>query len=185
MKICFGFLVIICTVVLSFAQAKYEPGVILLKVQQPDEVSITKNQVINGSTELQVVFQQYGAINSRRIRHVGPRMKGWYRIEFPVDKSLHDIKSALKTCSDVKEVSFHNYNILSNSPNDPLWSDQWGLQLINMPDAWDITTASNDVLVGILDTGLDYTHEDLSNNIRVNPEEDYDGDGVVGDFGPP
>jgi len=64
MKICFVFMVIICTAVLAFSQANYEPGIILLKVRQPDEVSISKNQVINGSTQLQSVFQDYGAINS-------------------------------------------------------------------------------------------------------------------------
>lgn len=75
-------------------------------------------------------------------------------------------------------------------PNDSLFIDQWFHKQpddhdIDTPEAWDWTTGSNTVIVGILDSGTDYLHEDLKGNIWVNPEEDLDGDGVVGDYGPP
>ncbi len=58
------------------------------------------------------------------------------------------------------------------SPNDPKYKhgDQWGLNKIHAPEAWDITTGSNTVLVGIMDSGIDASHPDLTDNIyRGNP----------------
>jgi subtilisin family serine protease len=47
-------------------------------------------------------------------------------------------------------------------PNDPLYGNQWGLPKINGPAAWDITTGSSDVIIAVVDTGIDLDHPDLS-----------------------
>lgn len=49
-------------------------------------------------------------------------------------------------------------------PNDPYWTNQWGPQKIEADWAWNITTGSSEVLVAIVDTGIDYTHPDLAAN---------------------
>jgi len=65
-------------------------------------------------------------------------------------------------------------------PNDPNFSELWGMQNtgqnggtagadIKAVDAWDISTGSNDIIIGIIDTGMDYTHPDLIDNRWVNP----------------
>ena len=59
---------------------------------------------------------------------------------------------------------------------------------IDAPQAWDLTTGSNDVVVGIVDTGINYNHPDLQTNVWVNPGEiagnsiDDDGNGVIDDI---
>jgi thermitase len=66
-------------------------------------------------------------------------------------------------------------------PNDPLWTEQWALLNsgqkggttgadISAPSAWAMTTGSNKVVVAVLDSGVDYTHPDLENNIWKRPE---------------
>lgn len=79
------------------------------------------------------------------------------------------------------------------TPNDPLFpSLQWNLQNssdidIDAPEAWDITTGSSDVVVAVIDSGIDYTHEDLSANMFRNSADcntngiDDDGNGFVDD----
>ena len=47
--------------------------------------------------------------------------------------------------------------------------------------AWDVQRGSPEVTIGILDTGVDFFHQDLLDNIWVNPGEDLDADGVVWD----
>jgi thermitase len=47
-------------------------------------------------------------------------------------------------------------------PNDPLYGNQWGLPKINGPAAWDITAGSSDVIIAVVDTGIDLDHPDLS-----------------------
>lgn len=55
------------------------------------------------------------------------------------------------------------------TPNDPQFSSQYALQRIDAPDAWNITTGSNDVVVAVLDSGIDTTHPDLAANLWTNP----------------
>src|SRR5207244_1323529 len=70
-------------------------------------------------------------------------------------------------------------------PNDVLLHELWGLrntgQLggkpgadINAPAAWDVTTGG-DVTVAVVDTGIDYGHPDLRNNMWVNPADPPNG----------
>lgn len=56
-------------------------------------------------------------------------------------------------------------------PNDRGFKDQWNLKLIGMTNAWAVTTGSTNVVVAVLDTGVDYTHEDLRDNMWRNPGE--------------
>ncbi|MFH0966093.1 MAG: S8 family peptidase [Methanobacteriota archaeon] len=86
-------------------------------------------------------------------------------------------------------------------PNDPLFSNLWGLHNtgqapfygtnnadINGPLAWGATTGSPEVIVAVVDTGVDYTHPDLAANIWTNPGEiaengiDDDGNGYIDDI---
>lgn len=74
-------------------------------------------------------------------------------------------------------------------PNDPRFSSLWGLSAIAAPSAWDTTTGSSDVVVAVVDTGIDYNHQDIRANMWVNlaelngtPGKDNDGNGVVGDI---
>ncbi|GIK60911.1 MAG: S8 family serine peptidase [Ignavibacteriota bacterium] len=77
-------------------------------------------------------------------------------------------------------------------PNDSLLSQQWALEKIQAFDAWDVTTGSDTVLLGIIDTGIDYYHPDLKNKIWQNPGEtgngketngiDDDNNGFVDDY---
>jgi len=80
------------------------------------------------------------------------------------------------------------YYMCATVPDDLYYEDQWHLEVIQAPEAWDITTGSNDVVVGIIDTGIDGAHPDLFDNLWVNLGEilgdgfDNDGNGYIDDF---
>ncbi|MGI9094917.1 MAG: S8 family peptidase, partial [Thermoleophilaceae bacterium] len=92
-------------------------------------------------------------------------------------------------------------------PNDPGFSNLYGLNNtgqavagvsgtpdadIDAPEAWDLTTGSPDVVVAVVDSGVDVAHPDLSSSIWTNPGEsgggresngiDDDANGLVDDF---
>jgi subtilisin family serine protease len=64
--------------------------------------------------------------------------------------------------------------------NDPDFEKQWDLVAIDAPQAWDITNPSNNLVIATIDTGVDYTHPDLDNNIWANAAE-TPGDGIDND----
>lgn len=69
-----------------------------------------------------------------------------------------------------------NLNPLNNErmiPNDPSWNVLWGLEKIGMPQAWDRNTGSAEVKVAVIDSGIDYTHEDLSGNVDASQGYDF------------
>jgi subtilisin family serine protease len=60
---------------------------------------------------------------------------------------------------------------IDKTPNDPRYGEQWDWPKINAPKAWSLTTGSRAVVVGDIDTGLEYTHEDLAANAWQNTAE--------------
>ena len=84
----------------------------------------------------------------------------------------------------VEEDSLVQADFLSDDVGLP---KQWAHEKVGSASAWDVSRGSGDVIVAVLDSGVDYTHEDLRANIWNNPDEipgngvDDDGDGYVDD----
>ena len=79
----------------------------------------------------------------------------------------------------------------ATTPNDPGYSQLWGLNNtgqsagtadadIDAPEAWDIQKGNPNLVIGVIDTGVDYNHPDLVGNIWTNPGE-IAGDGIDND----
>lgn len=83
------------------------------------------------------------------------------------------------------------------TPNDSLYEQQWSLRKINAPEAWNITKGDSTIVIAIVDSGVEWTHPDLTANIWNNPGEtgldvlgldkrsngiDDDGNGYVDDW---
>ena len=89
----------------------------------------------------------------------------------------------------VESVEHDELHFVSLVPNDTLYYTQWGLSGewgVRAEGAWDINTGNSDVIVAIADTGVDYIHPDLENNIWLNDDPigggDDDGNGYVDDW---
>lgn len=54
-------------------------------------------------------------------------------------------------------------------PNDPYYSLLWGMEKIKAPAAWDYTAGNCQVIVGVVDSGVDYNHPDLRDNMWIVP----------------
>src|SRR5207249_2458219 len=69
------------------------------------------------------------------------------------------------------EPSYLVHAATTVSPNDPLFvgGNLWGLLDIHANAAWAVTTGTIGVVVGIVDTGVDYTHPELMANVWTNP----------------
>lgn len=74
------------------------------------------------------------------------------------------------------------------NPNDSYYSLMWDMQRMSMTSVWDKSTGSKDLIVAVIDTGVDYNHPDLAANIWTNSREipgngiDDDGNGYIDDL---
>jgi thermitase len=78
--------------------------------------------------------------------------------------------------------------ILKGLPNDPIFYRQWGLTKINAQSAWNYTTGSDNVIIAVIDSGVDCNQPDLTENILTNTREipnngiDDDKNGYIDDY---
>lgn len=106
---------------------------------------------------------------------------------FERDQRLTLKQAMIKARSIPGVVEVHPDYILHalQTPNDPEYSQLWGLNNtndvdINAPEAWDVNTGSEAPYVVVIDSGIDYEHEDLAANIWTNPDE-IAGNGIDDD----
>ena len=86
------------------------------------------------------------------------------------NNNLDQLLQSLANHPDVLYVE-PNYIVqaVATQPNDPSYSSLWGMAQISAPSAWDITTGGTSAVIGIVDSGIDYTHPDLSANVWSAP----------------
>ena len=91
------------------------------------------------------------------------------RIGIPVDTNVSEM---IEKYSIISEVEFAEPNRVYHAlisplmiPTDSYYSRQWALPKIEAPAAWDIKTRGKDIIVAIVDTGVDLYHPDLENQL--------------------
>jgi len=73
------------------------------------------------------------------------------------------------------------------TPNDPFLGNQWYLNTMGAYTAWDSVQGDSSIAIGIIDTGTNFSHQDLENQILLNPADpidgiDNDGDGYTDNY---
>jgi len=85
-----------------------------------------------------------------------------------------NIEAALKALMADPNIIFAEYDPIlkvDQIPNDPSYDLQWAHQFIQTEPAWDYVTGSEDVIIGIVDSGIKWNHPDLQDNIWINEPE--------------
>ncbi|MEK7072971.1 MAG: S8 family serine peptidase [Patescibacteria group bacterium] len=102
-----------------------------------------------------------------------------------------DADGTLASLADMADVAhaepLATYQASVLASNDMYFNEQWYLQKISAPTAWEKSVGNMNVIVAVLDTGVDITHPDLRENIWKNPREildgrDNDGNGLIDDI---
>ncbi|MBN2591231.1 MAG: S8 family serine peptidase [Sedimentisphaerales bacterium] len=88
---------------------------------------------------------------------------------------------AYKNNPDIEYAEPDYYVTIDSTPNDPVYYAQWSLSKIEAAKAWDIYTGNRNTIVAVIDTGVDYNHPDLLNNMWVNKAELNGTEGVDDD----
>lgn len=90
------------------------------------------------------------------------------------------------------EPNYKLHALATTRVDEPMYANQWGLngrESINAPKAWEITKGNKDIKIAVIDTGVDYKHPDLKEQMWKNEAElngkpgvDDDGNGFVDDI---
>ncbi len=92
-------------------------------------------------------------------------------------KNEHQLLEEVRKDPNVIAASL-NYEIHALEtvmPNDPELYDLWGMGAIRAPEAWTVSTGSDDVYVAVIDSGVDYEHPDLKPNFSHNYSRNFVG----------
>lgn len=170
------------------------PGELIVKFKNTREASVQK------------ILRGLGG----KVKHEF-KSKGAFVVKFQglrQDADLLAKAKILNASTDVEYVEANTVIKINRTPNDTDFAKQYGMHNtgagggvsgadIDAVRAWDVSTGSRDVLVGVIDTGVDYTHPDIAPNYWTNPGEsgldaqgkdkssngiDDDSNGYVDDF---
>lgn len=151
--------------------APHVPGELIVKFK--DAVKSDRITSINESFGAKIVKQF--------------RLTKAYHVTVNPNANLADIIGAYNQLPEVAYAEPNYRYFASVVPNDPFYSNLWGMDMVKAPEAWDRQTGSDSVVVAVIDTGLDHNHQDIAANVWMNPGEfpnglDDDNNGYIDDF---
>lgn len=170
------------TIIFGATMDHYEGEVYLQTENEIESWTVRDGIVKTGLTWFDNIAQQYQISELRPVDISCQVSMFFYHVAFNNSYSVADV------CDD-----FNNNQEVTQSwpvfipewyavPNDTYYSNQWGLEQIDAPTAWDYETGEPTVLIGILDTGADVydnenqqatVHPDLAGNL-------WNGNGLYG-----
>ena len=147
--IVFIFVVLCCMIATSITWAenngaKYTPGELLIKF---------KAGVSNEKAK--EICARHGAYVDGEVTQIGVKL-----IKVP-EHALETVMSALGNNPNIEFVEPNFIVKAATLPNDPSYSSQWHLLKISAPAGWDINTGLTEVVIAVIDSGVDSDHPDL------------------------
>lgn len=109
-----------------------------------------------------------------------------YNLKFDENANILEIAEEYE---NIAEVEYAEPNLIFTSnlvPNDSSYASLYWTSNVNAEAAWDLTIGNKEVIIAVLDTGVDWNHPDLLDNIvnrsdGCNASADLDGNGFFGD----
>ena len=161
-------------VFVSSPKGEYNEGVVLVKLENNFDVSAFGNLEYTSAEAL----------------YSGSK---WYSIKLTDSSATEEAVTYLTNLGTFDKVDYdYVMGVTAKEQENPDYDKQTNLGLSNIPHGWTVNGkapgGSPDVVVAVIDTGVDYNHLDLRNNIWVNTAEipdngrDDDGNGYVDDI---
>jgi len=141
------------------------------QISGPRTTSAIKNAIASSTVSGAYVVKEYDSL-----------VPGLALVKLPKNVSVADAVMRFNQSPQILYAQ-PNYKIRAMVvPNDPRFFEQWALDNtgqtggrgdadIDAPEAWDIANGTADMIVAVMDSGIDYTHPDLADNMWINDGE--------------
>ncbi|GEM_PF-3490586 len=115
------------------------------------------------------VLRQAGVLTQRKVfQSNDAKLKQYYLLALKKRSNVKKIQEYINSTDIGSSNPNHIAKAVDVLPNDSLYSYLYGLRKIQLEKAWEITRGSNTVTVAVLDTGIDYNHEDMPKADIIN-----------------
>lgn len=113
--------------------------------------------------ELYPRLQKMGVVGYEKVfRSDDPTLARFYTLKLKKGSDIKAIRDELYTLKEVKSSDPEYIISTQATANDPSYPTMWDLAKIDIEHAWDISKGANNVIVAVIDTGIDYTHADFA-----------------------
>lgn len=185
----FGMIILILSVFsgVLWASTEFVPQQIVIKFRETVDIRYEQGRYRTGDNEFDSVVNSIAIVKMEKPFSRALNFSQRDNIALVTLSSKEDLNRTIEKVKLISSVEWVNRNVvhkLEFSPNDSAFSSQYYLEQIRAPQAWDLAVSAEPVVIGFVDTGVDYTHPDLSPNMWINPGEDLSPIGVLtsGDY---
>lgn len=107
----------------------------------------------------------------------------WSAVKMPTARSGRDAIENYRNSRLFDKAQFQRIYRTTAIPDDPLYPQLWNMAKISAPQGWDVSM-SNDVVIAVIDTGVDFNHPDLQDNLWTGPNGEHGYTAVGGVLNP-
>ncbi len=153
---------------------KFKPG--SAEIVSGGEFSVNGAPVLNRISSMHSIKKIDRLFKHQQTTGI-PQSDDYYLLKTDSSTDIEDLLGPLNS-DEAVEWAEPNYRYkIHYVPNDSLYGRQWAMKKIGMEQAWNIERGSAQVIVGVIDTGIDYEHPDLRNQLWINSGEDLNHNG--------
>ncbi|MFC1616817.1 S8 family serine peptidase [Candidatus Margulisiibacteriota bacterium] len=151
----------------------FEPNVVIVTTKPSGFKIAAKNSIETFNTDLGAISTKKIVVKNNSLK-TASQTKDTFLVRFPEDCNLEETIKKYQEQEWVAKAEPNYYVYARNYPNDPKAEKQsyffnTGLNLLlNLP-------VNKRIIVAVLDSGINYFHPDINNNIRINHEETFNG----------
>lgn len=102
-----------------------------------------------------------------------------YHVLTVPSERLDDVVAGLRADDGVEYAGINRRYRVAGTTSDPRALEQWAHRRIELDDAWKRTLGSDSIVIGFIDTGIDYRHPDLVQSLWINSGEDHNRNGTI------
>lgn len=184
--------------------------VLRIKLSSPAAEQVRSHGVLRSATDTPArlglaavdrLNQRHGAVSVRPLfrtppgfeeRHRAFGLDRWFEVTFNGPREVLALSAEYENYEEIQVAEpIYEKTTLQDFPDDPRFVQQWSLRNVGQNGgapgadisalaAWDLETGQPDVVVLVVDSGIDAAHPDLAPNLWINPnqgpENGYDGD---------